>query len=58
MIFVCRIQKLLSLVPSTLNWTLKDRAPLDKWVHEDGTVVLLGDACHPMLVRIRYPNRL
>ncbi|KII92656.1 hypothetical protein PLICRDRAFT_480035 [Plicaturopsis crispa FD-325 SS-3] len=44
-----RIQKLLSLVPSTLKWTLMDRAPLDKWVHPAGRVALLGDACHPML---------
>jgi len=29
-----------------------DRAPLDRWVHKDGKVVLLGDACHPMLVRM------
>jgi len=26
-----------------------DRAPLDKWVHREGRVALLGDACHPML---------
>ena len=47
-----RIQKLLHLVPTTLNWTLMDRAPLKTWVHKDGKVALLGDACHPMLVRI------
>ena len=28
-----------------------DRAPLETWVHKDGKVALLGDACHPMLVR-------
>ena len=29
------------------RWALFDRAPLDKWF--DNRVVLLGDACHPML---------
>ena len=48
----CRVQKLLALVPSTLNWKLMDRAPLKTWVHPDGKLVLLGDSCHPMLVRI------
>ena len=28
-----------------------DREPLAKWVHDSGRVILLGDACHPMLVR-------
>lgn len=27
-----------------------DRQPLERWVHPNGRVVLLGDACHPMLV--------
>ncbi|KAI6132467.1 hypothetical protein EDD16DRAFT_1851712 [Pisolithus croceorrhizus] len=44
-----RIQKLLSLIPSTLKWKLMDRAPLETWIHEDGKFALLGDACHPML---------
>ncbi|EIW83381.1 FAD/NAD(P)-binding domain-containing protein [Coniophora puteana RWD-64-598 SS2] len=44
-----RIQKLLALIPSTLNWKLMDRGPLRTWVHTDGKVVLLGDSCHPML---------
>lgn len=44
-----RIQKLLALVQSTLNWKLMDRAPLSTWVHKDGRIALLGDACHPML---------
>ncbi len=29
------------------RWALFDRPPLDRWF--DGRVVLLGDACHPML---------
>ncbi|CAE6338712.1 unnamed protein product [Rhizoctonia solani] len=44
-----RIQKLIQLIPSTLKWLLADREPLEKWVHDSGKVVLLGDSCHPML---------
>lgn len=44
-----RVAKLLSFVPSTLKWKLMDRRPLDTWIHPDGALVLLGDACHPML---------
>ncbi|KAL5485549.1 hypothetical protein ACEPAI_8192 [Sanghuangporus weigelae] len=44
-----RIEKLLSMVPSTLNWKLMDREPLPTWIHREGHVILLGDACHPML---------
>ncbi|KAJ6511508.1 hypothetical protein C8R47DRAFT_1095293 [Mycena vitilis] len=44
-----RVEKLLSLVSSTLIWPLFDRDPLDTWVHPSGKVALLGDACHPML---------
>jgi len=40
------------MVPTTLNWKLMDRDPLETWVHKDGTLVLLGDSCHPMLVRL------
>lgn len=40
----------MALVPSTLIWPLLDRAPLDTWIHRDGRIILLGDACHPMLV--------
>jgi len=47
--FEPRVQKLLSLVPSTMKWKLMDRDPLDSWVHPGGRVVLLGDASHPML---------
>lgn len=47
--FEPRVQKMLSLVPSTLVWSLMDREPLDTWIHSDGKVCLLGDACHPML---------
>ncbi|KIK45449.1 hypothetical protein CY34DRAFT_536551 [Suillus luteus UH-Slu-Lm8-n1] len=43
------IQKLLALVPSTLDWKLMDRDPLPTWIHKDGKLALLGDSCHPML---------
>ncbi|KAI0296726.1 FAD/NAD-P-binding domain-containing protein [Multifurca ochricompacta] len=47
--FEPRVQKLLSFVKSTLKWRLMDRKPLSTWVHPHGRLVLLGDACHPML---------
>ncbi|TDL21438.1 FAD/NAD(P)-binding domain-containing protein [Rickenella mellea] len=47
--FEPRVQKLLAMVPSTLKWKLMDRSPLPTWIHPEGKVVLLGDACHPML---------
>lgn len=55
----CRVQKLLALIPSTLDWKLMDRAPLSTWVHSDGKLALLGDSCHPMLVRMHesFPLR-
>ncbi|KAG1844710.1 hypothetical protein F4604DRAFT_220302 [Suillus subluteus] len=43
------VQKLLALVPSTLDWKLMDRDPLPSWIHKDGKLALLGDSCHPML---------
>jgi len=46
-----RVRRLLGFVQSTLKWRLMDRKPLDKWIHDSGRVILLGDACHPMLVR-------
>lgn len=44
-----RVRKLLDRVSRTFRWRLSERAPLTKWVHRAGRVVLLGDACHPML---------
>ncbi|EJD02574.1 FAD/NAD-binding domain-containing protein [Fomitiporia mediterranea MF3/22] len=44
-----RVEKLLSMVPSTLKWKLMDRQPIPTWIHREGRVVLLGDSCHPML---------
>ena len=53
-----RVQKLLAYVNSTLKWRLMDRPALDSWVHPKGRIVLLGDACHPMLVRLAHLLRL
>jgi len=50
LILPSRVRKLLGFVQSTLKWRLMDRRPLNKWIHDSGRVILLGDACHPMLV--------
>ncbi|KAF8610277.1 FAD/NAD(P)-binding domain-containing protein [Ceratobasidium sp. AG-I] len=42
-----RVRKLLDFVPSILRWVLKVRDPISVWHRQ--RVVLLGDACHPML---------
>lgn len=42
------MQKLLSLVDHTCDVKQVSRGPYDTWLHEDGRVVLVGDACHPM----------
>jgi salicylate hydroxylase len=31
------------------KWKLIHRAPLDTWIHAHSNLVLVGDACHPML---------
>lgn len=48
---------MLALVPSTLKWKLMDRQPIATWVHSAGRLVLLGDACHPMLVCLTFRPR-
>ncbi|KAG6852397.1 hypothetical protein C0991_012388 [Blastosporella zonata] len=35
-----------------MRWALIDRNPLETWVHPTYKICLLGDACHPMLVRV------
>lgn len=47
--FEPRVRRLLSHVQSTMKWRLMDRNPLPTWMHLAGRIVLLGDACHPML---------
>ncbi|KAM6496772.1 hypothetical protein JOM56_007245 [Amanita muscaria] len=44
-----RLQKILALVPSVLNFRLLSRDPLKSWIHSSGLVTLIGDACHPMM---------
>ncbi|KAH9938896.1 FAD/NAD(P)-binding domain-containing protein [Epithele typhae] len=44
-----QMHKILGFVKSTLKWRLMDRKPLPTWIHPSYKVVLLGDACHPML---------
>jgi len=42
------LQSLLDRIEEPIfKWALHDREPLDQWV--DGSVALLGDACHPMV---------
>lgn len=41
------IQRIIDEAPLLMRWSLYDRPELSSW--QDGRVVLLGDACHPML---------
>jgi salicylate hydroxylase len=41
------VQEIIDALDAPLKWALFDRDPLPCWAH--GSVVLLGDACHPML---------
>jgi len=43
------VRKLCNLTGQYLKWRLADFDQLDRWVHPSGKVVLLGDACHPMM---------
>ncbi|OCK75246.1 FAD/NAD(P)-binding domain-containing protein [Lepidopterella palustris CBS 459.81] len=43
------LNKFLDLVPSVDKWRLMHHPELPSWTNEQGTIVLLGDACHPML---------
>lgn len=43
------VQKMCELTGTYLKWKLADFDQLDRWVHPEGKVVLLGDACHPMM---------
>ncbi|KAG7440432.1 FAD/NAD(P)-binding domain-containing protein [Guyanagaster necrorhizus] len=45
-----RIGKLIDLIPSGIVGSLKVlESPLKSWVHKNGRIALVGDACHPML---------
>lgn len=41
------VQRIIDEAPLLMRWSLYDRPELAKW--QEGRVVLLGDACHPML---------
>ncbi|SPN96505.1 related to 2-polyprenyl-6-methoxyphenol hydroxylase and related FAD-dependent oxidoreductases [Cephalotrichum gorgonifer] len=43
------LQKFLGQVKKVEMWKLMHLDELEMWYNEDGTVVFLGDACHPML---------
>jgi len=40
------VQAVLEACPEVYKWALYERDPLDKWC--EGSVLLMGDACHPM----------
>nr|ANB32222.1 4-hydroxybenzoate decarboxylase [Boreostereum vibrans] len=44
-----RLTLLLSLVQETSKWRLQNSEEMDKWSHESGKFVLMGDACHATL---------
>ncbi|ABI77686.1 monooxygenase [Hyphomonas neptunium ATCC 15444] len=41
------VQRIIDEAPLLMRWSLYDRPELPRW--QEGRVVLLGDACHPML---------
>ncbi|XXG95714.1 hypothetical protein Hte_001984 [Hypoxylon texense] len=43
------LSKLLACVNSVDKWRLMHIPPLDAWVNDEGTFLMAGDACHPML---------
>lgn len=44
-----RLTLLLSLVQETSKWRLQNSEEMDKWNHDSGKFVLMGDACHATL---------
>lgn len=44
-----RLKAMLSKIDHSYVWKLRDRPQLERWVHPQGNLVLLGDAAHPML---------
>ncbi|KAI1141796.1 FAD binding domain protein [Hypoxylon sp. FL0543] len=43
------LSKLLACVNQVDKWRLMHISPLDTWVNKEGTFLMAGDACHPML---------
>jgi 2-polyprenyl-6-methoxyphenol hydroxylase-like FAD-dependent oxidoreductase len=46
-----RLRKLGKLALSPTCVSVNEYSPLEEWVHEDGRVVVIGDAAHPLPVR-------
>jgi salicylate hydroxylase len=44
-----RLTRLLGEVSTVSKWKLMHRAPLPSWINPQYNLVLIGDACHPML---------
>lgn len=45
---------MLAPVDSAHLWKLVDRPPISNWVHKFGKVLVISDACHPVLVRLNF----
>ena len=43
------LTRFLDQVDTVDKWKLMYRSPLESWTNEEGTFVLIGDSCHPML---------
>jgi hypothetical protein len=43
------LTRFLDHVDTVDKWKLMYRSPLESWINEGGTFVLIGDSCHPML---------
>lgn len=44
-----RLQKVISMVKSSMKWKLLTGSRLSRWVHASNKLILLGDAAHAML---------
>ena len=43
-----RLCMLLDIAGTTKKWDLYTSNEMETWIHPDGRLALLGDACHPM----------
>jgi salicylate hydroxylase len=50
--FIFRVQRLISRAKTFSRAIFKDRSPLRDWVDESERVVLIGEAAHPLMVRL------
>jgi len=44
-----RLLKVISLITTTLKWPLLSGVPLPNWLSRSSTLLILGDAAHPMV---------